>query len=117
MVLIVSLYSDGEVKSIEGYVENEDMAKQKIEELNNTIPKGESYYFSFKHVEKLEITEYQAVIYLSDGTEINSEKTEYMPTFQQIRKGLIFWGGVAYRLDEIKGDTRKQGKRIEAIYE
>lgn len=61
--------------------------------------------------------DYQVVLFLSDGTEIGSELIGYAPTFQQIRKGLVFYGGVAYRLDKIENGVREEGKRIEANYE
>lgn len=53
MFLIVSLYLDGEIKSIEGYVVDEKTAKQKVKELNYSVVNGESYQYSYEIVEKL----------------------------------------------------------------
>lgn len=53
MYLIVSLYLDGEIKSIEGYVDDEKTAKKKVKELNYSVLDGESYQYFYEFIEKL----------------------------------------------------------------
>ena len=53
MFLIVSLYLDGEIRSIEGYVNDEETAKRRVEKFNYTVTIGESYKYSYQIVENL----------------------------------------------------------------
>ena len=53
MILITSLYFDGEVKSIEGYVKEEEIAKKKVKELNDTVANGASYYYVYEILNEL----------------------------------------------------------------
>lgn len=54
MFLIVSLYLDGEVRSIEGCTSNEETAKRRVKKFNYTVSVGESYKYSYQMVESLD---------------------------------------------------------------
>ncbi|HID0767978.1 TPA: hypothetical protein ACXDAZ_002507 [Clostridium botulinum] len=53
ITLIVSKYLDGEIKSIEGYTIDKVEANKKVKELNYTVLKGKSYFYTTEEVEKI----------------------------------------------------------------
>lgn len=54
IILIVSKYRDGEIKSIEGYTTDEKEANKKVKELNNAVGEGESYSYVTEFIDKIQ---------------------------------------------------------------
>jgi hypothetical protein len=53
VILVVSKYMDGEIRSIEGYATEERVANKRVEELNNTVAPSDSYHYTTEIVDKI----------------------------------------------------------------
>lgn len=53
IILIVSKYMDGEIRTIEGYAANEVDATKKVMELNNSVAKGDCYSYTTEFIDKI----------------------------------------------------------------
>lgn len=54
VILVVSKYMDGEIRTIEGYATDEKEANKKVKELNNTVAKGDSYSYTTEFIDKVQ---------------------------------------------------------------
>lgn len=55
MILVVSKYLDGKIKTIEGYTTDQNEANRKAKELNETTPNPiiDTYYYTTEVIDKI----------------------------------------------------------------